>query len=871
MRFSRATVCFAVLFTAVTAAHGRHIEPEPPHAAPLVRVTFGTVEAPPLAMRESGGALRGYLGEYLAALERRSRLRFDVRFFDNLAALKQAVDRAEVDLAGPLMQTANPRVSALFTRPLERLPIALVSGPMGPSHSVTTAHLRGRRVGVLQAGTIDGFMELGANARYVGFESDLDALEALSNGRVDFVAMEENRAVYYIEKLGLSRFSRPARLPFHFEPAFAVRADRPALFSDITQAMQTLHSEERAAIRDAWLEPADGHWYRRGAALGAFGASALLLLTSLFFVARFWAKAREQRARLLQSERMYRALSASISDIVTLHGGDGAIILASPSTLGLTGYDPASLKGRYFTDFLHPDDKPAMVDAARAMNQGRALRRTLRLRCRNGEYRYFECIGKLFEAGSRGEFVVISRDVHDQTRILEELRAAQERFRYLAYHDARTGLPNRGGLMARIHEALARLPDDGRPLSLLFVDIDNLKTVNDVRGYAVGDEVIDAVAERLRTVTDGRCELARLGGDQFAALVRYDERRDLEMLATIMMRACAQPIDLGGSPVYLTASVGIARYPEDGENGEGLLAAAGIALYAAKSGGRNLWRYFDPEAGRRATRRASSLQNLRAAFERGEFVLHYQPKVSLGIGAVVGFEALLRWNTPDGMQAASDLIVAAEQSGFVVTLGEWVVREAARQSLTWRRQGVRCPIAVNVSAMQLHDERLVGALRELAMRDPELPELLVLELTETTIATDIDRAKQALGNIAALGFAMHIDDFGTGYSSLARISRLPVSALKIDRSFIAGTPDDVEACEIVKAIMALSRALRLEVIAEGVETQAQARFLHSCGCEQAQGFLFSAAMEPQEALEYWEARRDGASDLRTRHHPALHQ
>ncbi len=869
MRIFRVLAVFAALIAVSGATHGGHGVPGPAYAAPRLSVTFGTVEAPPLSMRETGGALRGYLGQYLAALEQRSRLRFDVRFFDNLAALKQAIDRAEVDVAGPLMQTANPIVHALFTRPLEHLPIALVSGPMGPSLPVSTADLAGKRVGVLQAGTIDGFMELGAGVRYVGFDSDVDALDALAHGRVDFVAMEENRAVYYIEKLGLSRFSLPGRLPFQFEPALAVRADRPKLFSDITQAIQALHPDERMAIRDSWLEPAEGRWYQRGAAVAAFGASALLLLASFVFAARFWANARAHKARLVQSERMHRALSSSISDIVTLHAADGAILFASSSVVGLTGHDPESLKGMRFVDLLHPDDKPGMVKAAKAMNRGLERRTTLRLRCRNGEYRFFECIGKLFNAGRRGEFVVVSRDVTEQTRVLEELQVAQERFRYLAYHDARTGLANRSGLMARVEELLAIASDVKRPLSLLYLDIDNLKTVNDVRGYAVGDQVIDALAERLRTVTDGSCELARLGGDEFGALVRHGESRDLEKLAAMMMRACAQPIDLGDTSLYLTASVGIARYPEDGSNGEELLAAAGIALHAAKSAGRNLWRYFDSEVGRRATHRAISLQNLRSAFERGEFVLHYQPKVGLPAGSVVGYEALLRWNTPDGMQGAGELIAAAEQSGFVVTLGEWVVREAARQSLAWRRGGMRCPIAVNVSAMQLHDDRLVAALREMTARDPELPGVLILELTETTIATDIDRAKRSLDEIAALGFAMHIDDFGTGYSSLARLSRLPVSALKIDRTFVAGTPRDVDSCEIVKAILALAKALRLDVIAEGVETQDQVRFLQESGCGQAQGFYFGAALAPTPALAYWMEHGEGARAVRAQDHLAL--
>jgi len=853
MQFLRVLAVFAAVSAAATATPGQAGELERPYTPRSERVVFGTVEAPPFSMRERGGVLRGYLQEYLAALEERSDLRFEVRFFDSLAELKQALSDGVVDVAGPVMDTASPAVRAMFTRPLERLPIALMSGPMGSSsQAVATGSLAGRRIGVLQAGTIDGFRKIGVDARYVGFDTDVDALEALANARVDFVAMEENRAIHYIEKLGLSRFTLTGRLPIHFEPALAVRMNRPTLFSDLTRVMQTLHPNERAAIRDAWLEPAEGRWYKRGAALASFGTLVLLLLTSSFFSVRFWVRARDGGARLVHSERMHRALSASISDMVTLHGADGAILYASPSTRALTGHDPAALVGKHFIDLLHPDDKRAMVQAAKAMNRAHEHRATLRLKCRQGEYRFFECIGKLFNAGKRGEFVVVSRDVTEQTRVLEELRAAQDRFRFLAYHDARTGLPNRSHLMARIRELLASASHGGRPLSLLFLDIDNLKTVNDVHGYGVGDFVIDALAAKLKSATEGLCELSRLGGDEFGALVQHNEPRELEKLAAMMMSACARPIDVHGSAVYLTASVGIARYPADGAGGEELLAAAGIALRAAKSAGKNLWRYFDVEAGRCATHQALSLQHLRTAFERGEFVLHYQPKVALGTDAVIGYEALLRWNTPDGMQGVGELIAVAEQSGFVVTLGEWVMREAARQSLAWRRVGMRCSIAVNVSAMQLHDERLVAGLRALTMRDPELPALLVLELTETTVATDIVRVRRVLDEIAALGFAMHIDDFGTGYSSLARLSRMPISALKIDRSFVAGTPDDAEACEIVKAIMALARALRLEAIAEGVETADQVRFLRHCGCGQAQGFFYSAAMRPEKALAFWQ-------------------
>lgn len=854
MRLSRVLAVLATVVINATAALAQQSERQPHDLPPLVRVTFGTIDAPPFAMRESGGILSGYLGQYLAALERRSPLRFEVRFFDSLIALKQALNEGAVDVAGPLMATASPVVRGFITRPLERLPIALVSGPMGLSRSVAVEDLAGKRIGVLQAGTIDGFRQIDAGARYFGFESDIDALEALANGRVDFVAMEENRAVYYIEKLGLSRFSRPGRMPFYFEPALAVRADRPTLFSDLTEAMQSLTASERSRIRDSWLEPAEGRWYKRRAALATFGAVAILLITSCFFAVRFWATSRTRGVRLLQTERMHRALSASISDMVTLHGANGAIIYASPSTLALTGHDPTALRGMFFTELLHPDDTPALVAAAKAMNRGCEQRTTLRLRCKDGEYRFFESVGTLFEAGKRGEFVVVSRDVTERTRFLEELQAAHERFRYLAYHDVRTGLPNRSGLMARIDAAVARGSDTVPPFALLFLDIDNLKSVNDVHGYAAGDDVIETLAQRLKRVTEGDCELARLGGDEFVALVPNDTSSDLEDLATRMMCACAERIELRGSALYLTASVGITRYPENGTNGEELLAAASIALQAAKSAGKNAWRHFDSEFGRRATQRAHSLQNLRTAFDRGEFVLHYQPKVALGTNVVSGYEALLRRNASGSLQGAGELVAAAEQSGFIATLGEWVAREAARQSLAWRYHGMSCPIALNVSPLQLHDERFVSVLRELSARDPELPSLLVLELTETAIATDAERARRTLDEIAALGFEMHIDDFGTGYSNLAQLSRLPVSALKIDQSFVASTPDDSEASEIVKAIMALARALHLEVIAEGVETQAQLNFLRSCGCGQAQGFLFGAGMAAEQALALWQER-----------------
>jgi len=834
---------------------------------------FGTFEAPPFAIRTPEGALTGYLGDYLEALHRATGLHFEIRFHRSLSELKQALNDGRVALGGPLVQTPDAPLRASFTQPLERLPMKILVGPAGGSRMASLQGLSGKRVAVLQAGRLSGFLDEAAQPRLIAFETDVDALEALSLGRIDAAVLESRRAAHYLGQLHLSQIRAVGEAPFAYEPAIAVGEDQPALRAALEEGMKRLPASTLSQIRRRWLELPQSPWYRSGPALVVFGVFALgLMSTSFFYALKFLRQSRqrdrqlrEQRKRLERSERMYRALASSISDMVTIHRSDGRILYASPSTLGLTGYDRRALIGRNLVEFLHPEDRADAQAALAVLGPGVEQRRTLRVRCRNGMYRYFESVAKLFDAGHHGEFVVVSRDVTERIRVNAELKQAHERYRRLAFHDPRTGLPNRVGLTARMRDAVRAARRGSRALAVMFLDIDNLKTVNDAHGYSAGDEIVEALAARLLAATRGQCELARAGGDEFVAIVDEDEPAALERLASVMIEACVQPIPLGDDHVYLSASVGIARYPSDGMDGESLVASAGIALRAAKDAGKSTWRHYDAEIGRRATGRAASLRNLRGAFERGEFSLHYQPKVSLETGRICGYEALLRWETADGPRGTFELVVAAEQSGFITTLGDWVLREAARQSLAWRAAGAACPIAVNVSVAQLNDPRFLAVLRELTAQDPALPGQLVLELTESTLAAEVDRTLDTLDALSAMGFALHIDDFGTGFSSLARLSRMPVSALKIDRSFVTATPGDTDACEIVRAIVALARSLRLQVVAEGIETTAQLQFLRSCGCEQGQGYLFGHPMRPAEALMLWQdplplAGRAGAAE-----------
>lgn len=283
----------------------------------------------------------------------------------------------------------------------------------------------------------------------------------------------------------------------------------------------------------------------------------------------------------------------------------------------------------------------------------------------------------------------------------------------------------------------------------------------------------------------------------------------------------------------------MARHPEHGRDPEALLAAADAAMYASKAAGRNTWRAFSPAIGQAIADRAGALHELRDALEHDRLELHYQPKVDLRSGACVGVEALLRRRTPDGVEGPARLIAAAEESGLIGRLGEWVVRTAAAQSRAWRREGIALPIAVNVSGLQLRDGAFVAFLADQIRFDPQLPRFLQLELTETSLALASDGASEVFTEIRRLGLKLHIDDFGTGYSSLAYLPMLPMDALKIDRGFVAGMTRSQDSREIVLAILAVARALKLAVIAEGVETREQAEFLASHGCDQAQGYLYA--------------------------------
>ena len=429
----------------------------------------------------------------------------------------------------------------------------------------------------------------------------------------------------------------------------------------------------------------------------------------------------------------------------------------------------------------------------------------------------------------------------------------QRRMSYLARFDPLTGLINRFMFSDRLQNAIVRARRDGGLVSLMFLDLDEFKAVNDRFGHTTGDELLQQVSERLQDAVRESDTVARIGGDEFTIVLEGSQRvEDAGHVATKILRALGVPYEVDGHTLHITASIGIAIYPVDGDDADSLLRDADIAMYSAKSSGRNTYQYFTPELREKTSERLYLIDGLRRALAAGgELDLMYQPFVDLATGRVLGVEALARWNHPDlGLVYPNRFVPVAEETDLIIPMGEWVLLEACRQLKEWHDDGMpEITVSVNVSSRQLSRGNLVEAV-DAALRNANLDaKFLEIELTEGTLGDDTDLARRTLERLRSLGVNVSIDDFGTGYSSLSYLQHFPIDKLKIDKSFVK----DVNAGQtsaLPAAIIGLARSLDLDVIAEGVETAEQMRLLAELGCFKMQGFLFSRPLRASDVATF---------------------
>jgi diguanylate cyclase (GGDEF)-like protein/PAS domain S-box-containing protein len=561
----------------------------------------------------------------------------------------------------------------------------------------------------------------------------------------------------------------------------------------------------------------------------------------------FAARATSELQRL-RAEAQMRKLSSAIeqtADAVMITDRRGVIEYINPAFERSTGFTPAEALGQ----------TPRLV---RSGKQGQSFYRKLWStilagdvfsdvlinRRKDGTFYYEEkTITPLKDADGRiTHFISTGKDVTERMQ-------AQEKLEFMAQHDALTELPNRALLLDRLKQSIARARWHRRMVAVLFLDLDRFKTINDTLGHEAGDQLLQQLGGRFsRSVREGDT-VARFGGDEFVILLDdVASDKDIGAVAQKVLDTLKAPFEIAQQHLYITASIGVSLFPNDGEDGATLLKHSDVAMYRAKEMGKNTYQFYSADMSARAFERLSLENSLRHALERHEFVLHYQPQYDVQTGRMFGVEALLRWQHPDfGLVPPADFIALLEETGLIVPAGEWVLEEAARQLHNWHAAGHRhLRLAVNLSPRQVQSGGLLGTVQRVLNRMPDESGWLELEITESLLVQQSQMQMETFESLRALGVRLAIDDFGTGYSSLSYLRRLPIDTLKIDRSFVRDVPGDADDSAITTTIIAMAQSLRLEVVAEGVENAAQRDFLSAYGCWRMQGYLFARPMPAAE-------------------------
>lgn len=543
-------------------------------------------------------------------------------------------------------------------------------------------------------------------------------------------------------------------------------------------------------------------------------------------------------------ERFAKFADATNEGIVFFE--NGVITDVNDAILKLVRGVRSEVVGREVMEFVAPESRETVANNVR---NGFERPYESMLQRLDGSTTNVEFVGKQIVRNGKTYRMTVVRDINER-------KETEARMQFLAHHDALTRLPNRATLIDRLQFTLASAKRQERILGVLFIDLDNFKTINDSLGHYAGDELLKRVAQRLQANLRASDLVGRLGGDEFVVVLsELATPEDIAPAAEKLSEALIEPFSVEGQVFSVSVSIGISVFPKDGDTADKLIRNADAAMYLAKERGRSNFQFFTPSLHKSAHEALSMESGIRLAIKQSEFVLHYQPEVLSKTGVITSVEALIRWQHPEmGLLGPDKFIPIAEHRGLIVPIGRWVLGEAIKQARAWLEEGMRIPVAVNISAVQFKQKDLVEDIAA-KLEEHGLPgELLELELTESLFLEDVSAMTKTLTRLKDLGVTLAVDDFGTGYSSLAYLKRYPIDKVKIDRSFIRDIPTDQDDMAITTAIINLAETLNLRVVAEGVETTEQVEFLEHHHCDYIQGYLVSRPL-PVEQMSVWLKRR----------------
>ena len=559
---------------------------------------------------------------------------------------------------------------------------------------------------------------------------------------------------------------------------------------------------------------------------------------------------RQMEDALRQSEERWKFALEGSGDSVWDWDVENNHVMLSLRWKEQLGYAPDEEAGGWF-EHVHPDDIP-LAEANNLVLRSGAESTTsieIRLRCKDGSYCWMLARGMVANRDAEGN---PTRIIGTNTNITP-LKEHQKQLEHIAHYDALTDLPNRLLLSLRLQQAVAQSQRREQSLAVVYLDLDGFKEINDYYGHNIGDELLILISQRMKTALREGDTLARIGGDEFiAVLTDLNQPQDCEPVLHRLLQAASTPITVDDSILNVSASIGVTIYPGDGADADQLIRHADQAMYQAKQAGKNRFQLFDVEHDTKIQKKHEGLESIRAALKRNEFILHYQPKVNMTTGKIIGVEALIRWQHPElGLLLPGRFLPLAESHDLKIQIGEWVIKTALQQVETWQARGLEIPVSVNIDAYHLQYGNFVAGLEALLAAHPGAnPARINLEILETNAFEDLQQVAEIMRACRALGVSFALDDFGTGYASLTYLKWLPAELLKIDQSFVRDMLDDPDDLAIVESVIGLANAFQRHTIAEGVETVEHGEMLLQLGCELAQGYGIAKPM-PADALAGW--------------------
>ncbi|WP_339165227.1 EAL domain-containing protein [Siminovitchia sp. FSL W7-1587] len=562
---------------------------------------------------------------------------------------------------------------------------------------------------------------------------------------------------------------------------------------------------------------------------------------------------KQMEESIRKSEERYRLITENSLDLIATIDPEGNFLYVSPSHQAVVGMDRSQQKSGKLYDWIHPEDRDLVKNEVRKLvdKQKSSSIMEFRLQAANGKVIFAET--KISAITNEGGLI---KKLLFATRDMTDRKNWEQKIYHLAYHDTLTDLPNRRLFMNNLDKAISSLNKQEK-LAILFIDLDRFKYINDSFGHDMGDYILIEAAQRIKQALRSTDLVARLGGDEFTVILPQIE--DVEMVKAIaekIQQKFKEPIQIPGEQLYLSCSIGIALYPENGRNADDLLKRADTALYTVKERGRSGFALFKHEMEEKSLERIMLENELTKAVKEEQFHLDYQPKLDFSNNELIGMEALVRWNHPElGMIPPNKFIPIAEETGLIIPIGEWVIREACKQNKSWQDLGYPpLTISVNISVRQLEQTNLLGTIQQILAETGLDPQWLEIEVTES-ILSDLENAADILQKIRDFGVQISIDDFGTGYNSFSYIKHLPIDTVKIDSTFVRDIQNSEESQAIIEAILVLARTLGINVVAEGVESKSQLHFLEKEGCNQGQGYLFSKPVASDVFERYLKERK----------------